>query len=196
MHILERLNWFVGSAITVFIVTIVALVLLRLVANLANPNPFGWTSRTIRGLTDPIINPVRRALARFGVDPKYAPLVTILAVILLGWFALQLIGTIAFTVSGVLESLARHAVAPLIGYLLHGLLSLYNLAIFVLVIFFWFRVSYSNRLMRFLVTITEPFLGPLRRLIPLVGGFDISPIIALVIIQILQRAIWGTLIAR
>jgi YggT family protein len=194
MIILERVYWLLNSAVTVFIIAIIVLVLLRLMANLANPNPFGWTSRTIRGLTDPLINPVRRALVRFGVDPKYAPLVTILAVILLGWFALQLLGTVTITLGGVLRSLAGHAVAALIGYLLYGLLSLYNLAIFVRIIFSWFGVSYSNRWMRFLVNITEPLLGPLRRLIPLVGGFDISPIIALVIIQILQKAVVGTLI--
>ena len=195
MTLLNQLFWLVNSALTVFIITVVALVLLRLIANLANPNPFGWTSRTIRGLTDPLINPVRRAMVRFGVDPKYAPLVTILAVILLGWFALQLVATVAITLDGVLMSLARRAVAPLIGFLLHGLLSLYNLAIFIRVIYSCLGVSYSNRLMRFLVNITEPLLGPLRRLIPSIGGFDISPIIALVIIQILQRAIVGTLIS-
>ncbi|HEV7745605.1 MAG TPA: YggT family protein [Pyrinomonadaceae bacterium] len=195
MIILERVYWLISSAVTVFIIAVIALVLLRLITNLANPNPFGWTSRTVRGLTDPLINPVRRALARFAVDPKYAPLVTILTVILFGWFALQLMGAITFTISGVVQSLARRAVAPVFGFLLHGLLSLYNLAIFVRIIFSWFGVSYANRLMRFLVNITEPLLGPLRRLIPLVGGFDISPIIALVIIQILQRAIVGTLIA-
>jgi YggT family protein len=194
MTIFNRLYWLLNSAVTVFIIAVIALVLLRLVANLANPNPFGWTAVTIRRLTDPLISPVRRALARFGVDPKYAPLVTILAVILLGWVALQLVATVAMTLEGILVSLARPAVAPLIGFLLHGLLSLYNLAIFVRIIFSWFGVSYSHRWMRFLVNITEPLLGPLRRLIPLVGGFDISPIIALVIIQILQRAIVGTLI--
>lgn len=194
MTIFNRLYWLTNSALTVFIITVIALVLLRLIANLANPNPFGWASRTIRGLTDPLINPVRRALARFGVDPKYAPLVTILAVILLGWVALQFVATVAMTLEGVFVSLARPAVAPLVGFLLYGLLSLYNLAIFVRIIFSWFGVSYSHRWMRFLVNITEPLLGPLRRLIPLVAGFDISPIIALVIIQILQRAIVGMLI--
>jgi YggT family protein len=189
-----QLYWLISSAVTVFIVTIIVLVLLRLVANLANPNPFGWTSRTIRGLTDPLINPVRRALARFGVDPKYAPLVTILIVILFGWFALQLLATITFTISGVVQSLAGRAVAPFFGFLLWGLLSFYNLAIFVRVICSCVGVSYSNRLMRFLVNITEPLLGPLRRMIPLLGGFDISPIIALVIIQLLQKAVMGTLI--
>lgn len=195
MTIFNQLYWLINSAVTVFIITVVALVLLRFIANLANPNPFGWSSRTIRGLTDPLINPVRRALARFGVDPKYAPLVTILAVILLGWFALQLLATVAITLQGVIVSLGRHAVAPLVGFLLHGLLSLYNLAIFIRVIYSCLGVSYSNRFMRFLVKVTEPLLGPLRRLVPSIGGFDISPIIALIIIQLLQRAIVGTLIS-
>lgn len=195
MTIFNQLYWLVNSAVTVFIITVIALVLLRLVANLANPNPFGWTSRTIRGVTDPLINPVRRFLARFGIDPKYAPLVTILAVILLGWFALRLVTEVAFTLEGVFVSLGRHAVAPLVGFLLSGLLSLYNLAIFLRVIYSCLGVSYTNRLMRFLLNVTEPLLGPLRRLIPSIGGFDISPIIALFIIQILQRAIVVTLIS-
>lgn len=194
MLILNRLYWLINSAVTVFIVAIIAIVLLRLIANLANPNPFGWPSLTIRRLTDPLISPVRRVLARFGVDPKYAPLVTILATILLGWFLLQLVATITITLSGILRSLNNHAVAPLIGYLLYGLLSFYNLLIFVRVVFSCLAVSYSNRLMRFLVNVTEPLLGPLRRFIPLLGGFDISPIVAMVIVQILQRAVVGTLV--
>ena len=91
MQILNRLLWLLNSAVIVAIVAVIALALLRLLANLANPNPFGWTSLTIRRLTDPLISPVRRALARFGVDPKYAPLVVILVTILLGWFSLEIV---------------------------------------------------------------------------------------------------------
>jgi YggT family protein len=48
--------------------------------------------------------------------------------------------------------------------------------------------------MRFLVNATEPLLGPLRRMIPPVGTFDISPIIAFVILWLFQAAIAGTLL--
>ena len=176
------------------IVVIVALMLLRLIANLANPNPFGWTSQTIRRLTDPLIGPVRRALVRAGVDPKYAPLVAILATILLGWFALQIVSAATMTLEGILRSLINHAMGPFIGYLLNGLLSFYILLIFLRVIFSWVNVSYSHRWMRLLVTATEPLLGPLRRAIPLIGGFDVSPIVALLIVQVLQRVVAGMLI--
>jgi YggT family protein len=194
MNILSRLYWFINWAVIAVIVGIIAVVLVRLIANQVNPNPFGWTSLTIRRLTDPLIGPVRRALIGFGVDPKYAPLVTILVTILLGWFSLQLVSSIANTTAGIIVSLDKHALVPIIGYLLYGLLSFYSLLIFIRVIFSWVTVSYSNRLMRFLVNATEPLLGPLRRIVPLVGGFDISPIVAFLIVWLLQGAVVGTLL--
>ncbi len=157
-------------------------------------NPFGRTSLTIRRLTDPLIGPVRRALMGFGVDPKYAPLVAILMAVLLGWFSLQLVSNIANTVAGILLSLGKHAVIPIIGYLLYGLIGLYSLLIFIRIIFSWVMVGYSNRVMRLLVNATEPMLAPLRRLVPLVGTFDISPIVAFIILWIFQGAIAGTLL--
>ena len=195
MLILSRIYWFINSAVIVAIVAVIAVVLLRLLANQLNPNPFAWPSLTIRRLTDPLIGPTRRALLGFGVDPKFAPLVTILVTILLGWFVLQLVSSIANTLAGIISSLAQHAVIPIIGYLLFGLLTFYSLLIFIRIIFSWVTVSYSNRLMRFLVNATEPLLGPLRRIVPLVGVFDISPIVAFIIVWLLQRAVAGTLLS-
>ena len=194
MIILSRIYWFIYWAVIAVIVGVIVLVLLRLIANQADLNPFGWSSLTIRRLTDPLIGPVRRALVGFGVDPKYAPLVTILIVILLGWFSLQLVASMANTVAGVLMSLSRHAVVPVIGYVLYALLSFYSLLIFIRIVFSWAMVSYSNRVMRFLVDATEPMLGPLRRIVPPVGTFDISPIAAFIIVWLFQAAIAGTLL--
>ncbi len=194
MLILSRLYWFFNAAVIALIVGVVAIVLIRLIANFANPNPFGTTSLAIRRLTDPLIGPVRRALLGFGVDPKYAPLVTILIAILLGWFSLQLVSSLANTVAGVLFSLQQHAVVAILGYVLYGLLSFYSLLIFIRIVFSWVTVSYGNRLMRFLINATDPLLGPLRRMVPSVGGFDISPIVAFIIIWLLQAAVAGTLL--
>lgn len=195
MTLLVRLYWFVGSAVITVIVAVIVLILLRVIANQADLNPFGWLSRTIRRLTDPFIMPVRRALIGFGVDPKYAPLVTILITILLGWFWLQLVASIANTIAGVVVSVGRGAVVPILGYVLYGLLSLYSLLIFIRIIFSWVMMSYSNRVMRFIVNATEPLLGPLRRMVPPVGAFDISPIVAFLIVWLFQAAIRGTLLS-
>jgi YggT family protein len=180
--------------VIVTIVAVILLMLLRVIANQADLNPFGWSSLTIRRLTDPFIGPIRRALMGFGVDPKYAPLVTILLVVLVGWFALQLVSSVANTFAGIIVSIGGGSLAPVIGYVLYGMVSLYILLIFIRIIFSWGMASYSNRVMRFLVNVTEPMLGPLRRIVPLVGAFDISPIVAFMILWLLQSAIAGTLL--
>ena len=194
MLILGRIYWFVSWAVIVTIVAVIVLMLLRVIANQADLNPFGWSSLTIRRLTDPFIGPIRRALMGFGVDPKYAPLVTILLVVLVGWFALQLVSSVANTFAGIVVSIGGGSLAPVIGYVLYGMVSLYILLIFIRIIFSWGMASYSNRVMRFLVNVTEPMLGPLRRIVPLVGAFDISPIVAFMILWLLQSAIAGTLL--
>jgi len=194
MLIISRIYWFISWAVITAIAVIIVLIVLRLIANQADLNPFGWSSITIRRLTDPIIGPVRRTLARLTVDPKYAPLVAILAAILLGWFVLQLVSGIANTLLGIIISLGAHSLIATMGYLLYGLLGIYSLLIFLRIILSWGMTSYSNRLTRFLVNTTEPLLGPLRRMVPTVGVFDISPIVAFVVIWLLQAAVAGTLL--
>lgn len=194
MLIIGRVYLFVSWAVTLAILAIILLVILRLLANQVDLNPFGSASITLRRLTDPLVGPVRRALMGFGVDPKYAPLVTILIAILLGWFVLQLVANVANMIAGLLLSSQRGAIAPMVGYLLYGALALYSLLIFVRIIFSWVMVSYSNRLMRFLVNATEPLMGPLRRMVPPVGRFDISPIVAFIILWLFQAAVAGTLL--
>ncbi len=194
MLIIGRIYWLINSAVIALIVATIGLVLLRLLANYADLNPFSWPAMTIRRLTDPLIGPIRRALMGFGVNPKYAPLITILLAILLGWFTIQLVASIANTLAGVLLSLQQQALVPAVGYILYGLLAVYTLLVFIRIIFGWGLISYSNRIMRFLVNATEPLLGPLRRMVPPVGGFDISPIVAFIILWLFQAAIAGTLL--
>ncbi len=92
MLIIERTFWFLNWAISAIIVGVIVLMVLRLIADAMDLNPFGWMSRTIRRLTDGLVIPVRGGLRNFGMDPKFAPLVVILLVILLGYFLLQLVG--------------------------------------------------------------------------------------------------------
>jgi YggT family protein len=194
MIIIGRTFLFVNWAVMAVIIAVILLMVFRLIVNYADLNPFAWTSLTIRRLTDPFLMPVRRALVGFGFDPKYSPLVVILLAILLGYFVLQLTGTIAGTLAGLIVSLQSGAMISALGFVLYGLISLYILLIFIRIIFSWAMISYTNRIMRFLVDTTEPLLGPLRRVIPPLGSMDISPIIAFLILWLFQQAIGGTLL--
>jgi YggT family protein len=51
----------------------------------------------------------------------------------------------------------------------------------------WFDPGMRSTVGRLLVDITEPIIGPIRRNIPPLGMFDISPIIALLLLQLIGR---------
>ena len=74
------------------------------------------------------------------------------------------------------------------------LIQLYILAIFARIVLSWFPLSPGGPMasvFSFLYTITEPVLGPLRRVIPPLGGFDLSPIVALIGLQLIAGAFRG-----
>ncbi|MBX6753250.1 MAG: YggT family protein [Thermorudis peleae] len=65
-----------------------------------------------------------------------------------------------------------------------------QLAIVIRAVLSWFDPTASNPISRFLVQLTEPLIAPIRRVLPLVGGvLDLSPLVALILLQLLQRMI-------
>ena len=195
MLIIDRIVWFVSAGIQIIIVVVIALMIVRLITDAMDLNPFGWTSRTVRRLSDGFVIPVRGGLRGFGIDAKFAPLVVILITILLGWYVLQLVGTVASTLVGVIGSVRSGSMFRAIGFIISGILSIYILLIIIRIVFSWGMLSYTNRLMRFLVNVTEPLLGPLRRMIPPLGWLDISPLVAILILWLFQQAVAGTLLS-
>ena len=175
----------------------VVLIILRSLFNYIDVNPFTWSARTVRRLTDPVVMPVRRMLLGFRIDPRAAPFVAAVLIILVAFFAIQVMSSFLNTVAGILYALAsgkQGAPVAIAGYLIFGCLGLYTLMIFIRIIFSWGTVSHSNSWLRFMIRITEPLLAPLRRTIKPVGMFDISPIIAFVIVWLCQMAVAGTLL--
>jgi YggT family protein len=189
----ETLLYFVNVAIIGLIVAAILLMLLRLVLNYADLNPFSRPVLLVRNLTDPFVNPVRRSLVGFGFSPNMAPLVTILIVILVGWLALNLSTDVIGTFYGMYLRGREGRIVALVGTLLYGFLSVYSMLILIRIIFSWGMVGLSNPVMRFLVRATDPLLVPLRRIIPPLGFFDISPLVAFLLIWLFQAAIAGTL---
>ena len=193
--IIDKLNLFVTTLVTIAMIFVVTLVILRVAAGYANLNFFGWTYVTIRRLADPLIGPVRLAMMGLRVDPKYAPLATILIVLLLWWVLTVATSDILGAIKGVILAVRQHDVSRIIGHLLLGLLRVYILMIFMRIVFSWVMVRYSNKVMRFLFVTTEPLLAPLRRAIRPVGMFDVSALVAFVILWVLQIVIQGAFLS-
>jgi YggT family protein len=194
MYLIGTIYLFIWYVVVAVIITVITLMLLRLILNYVDVNPFSRPALLVRRFSDPLIDPVRRGLARLGLEPKLAPVGTILISILLGYFALELVRTFLGTIAGVIDSLNRGAIVSLIGHLLLGMLGLLSLLIFMRIVFSW-GASSVNRALLFLIRVTEPVLGPFRRIIPPLGMFDISPIVVLLLIRLFQEAIRGTLIS-
>ena len=194
MQLINAISMFISYGVIIAIVATVLLMILRLLFQYADVNPFSRPALMLRRITDPMVTPLRRALVRLGVEPNFAPLILILIVILLGWFVIQLSDNILGTILSVIDSARQGAFVRVLGYILLGALNIYMLLIFIRIIFSWGMVSYTNRIMRFLVNVTEPLLAPLRRMIPPLGTFDLSPIVAFILILLLKAAVQGTLL--
>jgi YggT family protein len=59
----------------------------------------------------------------------------------------------------------------------------------------WFVNPYTNTnpVFTFLIEITEPILAPLRNIIPRLGMFDLSPIIAMLLLQFMGQIVLGSI---
>lgn len=57
------------------------------------------------------------------------------------------------------------------------------------------RNRFVGQLAYFLDAVTRPVLGPLQRIIPVLGGIDISPIVALLLLQFLRILFHSTIAA-
>ncbi len=75
----------------------------------------------------------------------------------------------------------------LLVYFVNVFFTLLSLAVLARVLLSWVRVSPYHPAIVLLYRITEPILAPLRRIIPPVGMVDISPIIAMLLLQIIQQ---------
>jgi YggT family protein len=58
-------------------------------------------------------------------------------------------------------------------------------AIFIRVLLSWFPIDPRNPLVTLLFDVTEPILDPLRRVIPRLGMIDITPFVAIILIQVI-----------
>jgi YggT family protein len=186
---LTRLIYPIISTIVIYAMLIfVALLVLRLIFNYSDPNPFGKIGRFsyhLKKRTDRFVYPAARFLANFRVDTKLAPLVTILISVVLAFFALQIIGNTFFIIDVLTGGIAGGNIKMIIGILIYALLSIFVLFIFIRFLSSWF-VFTKNTFLGFVKRVTDPVLIPVQRLIPPVGMFDISAMLLLIVIQLLQ----------
>ena len=174
----------------------VALLLLRLVFNYSDPNPFGKIGRFsyhLKKRTDSFVYPAARLLANFRIDTRLAPIVTALIAAAIAFFALRIIGDTFFIIDGLTAGILKGNAKMIIGIILYALLGILVLFIFIRFISSWF-VFTRNTFLGFVQRVTDPIVLPVRRLIPPIGMLDLSAMILLIVIQLLQGFVLRALV--
>jgi YggT family protein len=71
------------------------------------------------------------------------------------------------------------------------LVQLYSFVILARVLMSWVRIDPYSPLARTIYDLTEPVLAPVRNLLPPAGGLDFSPIIVIILLQVLTQFIYA-----
>jgi YggT family protein len=78
--------------------------------------------------------------------------------------------------------------------ILNLLFTVLTVAIIARALISWIDPGFRYQISQMLVDLTEPIIGPIRRIVPPLGGMiDLSPIIALVLLQVLRRVVINAL---
>ena len=125
-------------------------------------------------LTSPLVIPVRRVI------PPVGPFDTATVIVA---FALQyLLVLVVLAISGLSAGIAPIALTSLIDLVLLSL-RLFTFAIFIHIILSWIASGTYNPATAFISMLVEPVLRPFRTVIKPIGGLDISPIFAIILLQ-------------
>ena len=174
---MDALVFIVDSILTFAVYAFLLRVLLPLVrADFRNP-----LAQAVLALTNWLVLPLRRLLPPIGrVDT--ASVVALLAV--------QLAATlIVFRLrTGALYPFLPLAAAALQSLAL-SVLFLYTVLIFVYALLGFIAPGVRSPATTLLASLCEPLLRPIRRVVPIVGGIDFSPLVAIVALQALRLLI-------
>jgi YggT family protein len=152
-------------------------VLLRFILQLVRANFYNPLCQFAVKATQPLLKPLRRVIpSMFGLDMSSLVLALIVQMVL---FAVILL------LSGYKVDVLFLAPWALIGIFALFLKILFW-AMIISVILSWVAPGSHNPGAELVQQITEPVLAPFRRIIPNLGGLDISPIFAFIALQLLQ----------
>ncbi|KAF1681062.1 MULTISPECIES: YggT family protein [Bacillus] len=71
------------------------------------------------------------------------------------------------------------------------LIKIYSFALIIYIFMSWVPSTRETAVGRFLASICEPYLEPFRKIIPPIAMLDISPIVAIIVLQFASLGLWG-----
>ena len=149
-------------------------------------SPFSAFGRGLRSVTDPVLGPLERRVVRMGGNPAHAGGWLIVLTAIAGIVLLSLIGWLFQMFHTV--TLAAHAgPRATIRLIIEILYRILMYALIVRVLAAWFGLFRYSRWVRPAYILTDWIVEPIRRLVPSLGAFDISPIVAWLALMLLRN---------
>jgi len=163
------------------------IVLLRFVLQLVRADFYNPLSQFAVRATQPLLKPLRRIIpSLFGLDMSSLVLALIVQIVLM---ALTLL--LAYHTTG--------SPVPLLIWSIIGVtalfLKIFFFALIISVILSWVAPGSHNPGAELVNQICEPALAPFRRILPSMGGLDISPILAFMVLKLLDMLVINNLAA-
>ncbi len=167
------LVFLLGSIIDLYTYVLI----LRLLLQAARINYLNPLAQFSLRFTQPIVHPLQKILPEIkGVD---------LAIL----FWIVVFTLLKFVVIWLVQFHTLPQIAGLLILVLANLIEKFLMFYFYLIliraVLSWIVPAHHNAVFFALTKITDPILRPIRRVLPLVGGFDLSPIVAMIVTQVL-----------
>ncbi len=153
------------------------LVLLRFLLQLTRADFYNPLSQFIVKATTPVLNPLRRIVPTVGGMDT--------ASLVLAWLVITVEQLAILAITGVGFQLLAAALLA-IPELLSLTINIFLFAILIQVIISWINPGSYNPALGLIHSLTEPLLGPVRRRMPDMGGFDLSPLVVMVGLVVLE----------
>ena len=155
------------------------LLLLRLWLPILRADFHNPIAQGILRFTSPLVVPLRRLIPAIGRLDTATVIIALLVQCAILVIILAILGQASYALSDGLVPVLLTAVVKLV--MLSN--NMFFFAIFVKIILSWVAPHNVNPITSLLTTLSEPVLRPFRRFVPPIGGLDISPIFAIVILQ-------------
>ena len=152
-------------------------------------SPFNAIARFCRSTVDPLIAPIERKVVRAGGTPASAPLWA-LAVVVVGGILLIAFLDVVRTQVIISMVAAQNGSAGIFHLLVSWTFNILKIALIVRVISSWLPISPYSGWVRWSYALSEPILAPLRRIVPNLGGLDITPILAYFLLNIVESLLF------
>jgi YggT family protein len=156
-------------------------------------SPFSALGRALRTLTEPVMRPMERRLVRMGGNPSNAGGWLVIFTAIAGILLVSLAGWLVNTFL-VVHAAATAGPRQTFGLIIDLLYRLLFFALIVRVIAAWFGMFRYSRWIRPAYILTDWLVEPIRRIVPPVSGWDLSPIVAVVVLSLLRQLLLSALV--